>query len=87
MGVGGVFRGGLYKKRSGTAPVSQQVPVRSKMDPQLTKAEPISNAGGASVKKVKILHSSGVSEEKEKNVRGKVLQTPRSQKKEGDDVI
>lgn len=50
----GDCRGDLWKKGPGAAPCQAElVPVDSKIDPQLPKAQPISQAGGTTVKTLK----------------------------------
>ena len=64
---------------------------RSKTDPLLAKAEPISDGGSASVitylRRGKYCCATAVGRQEGEDVRGTTLQTPRSVKKEGEEVL
>ncbi|PKU45778.1 vps10 domain-containing receptor 2 [Limosa lapponica baueri] len=66
---------------------TEPVPAISKTDPPLAKADPVSDAGGASVitylRKGKKCCAAVVRERSEKNMRERALKTPRPVKKEG----
>lgn len=54
MGDKGDCRGGLFEKGPGAAPCQAElVPSDSETDPRLLKVQPISQAGGTSVKTFK----------------------------------
>ncbi|PKU49504.1 hypothetical protein llap_213 [Limosa lapponica baueri] len=67
------------------------MPAGSKTDPPLAKAEPISNSGSTSgimhLRRGKNPRSNCSQREEREYVREATLQTPRSMKKEGEDML
>ena len=82
-------RGGFCEKKPGADPVPDRA--SSSWLQNGPKAEPIRDAGGASVitylRKGKKHCEAAVRERREKNVRETTLQTPKSVKKEGEEVL
>jgi len=86
----GSYRGGFCEKLPPC--LIKPVPASSKMDPLLAKAKPISNGGRASGitwlrRGRKNCSETAVEREEQDDVKETTLQTPKSVKKEGEEVL